>query len=108
MRQAVLAVGLAVAGLMTAAPANAAACGTGYACFYFGPGGTGRVVATHSETWHNLPPLHDNVTVIVNNQARGDDACVAAGPNGTGRTFCVDGGDSRPVPQDLIARSIRG
>jgi hypothetical protein len=62
MRQAVLAVGLAVAGLMTAAPANAAACGTGYACFYFGPGGTGRVVATHSETWHNLPPLHDNAS----------------------------------------------
>ncbi len=38
----------------------------------------------------------------------GDDACVADGPLGTGRTFCLYPGETRISPSDLVVRSAHG
>lgn len=112
MRKALLvgvsAAALGAAALVTAAPASAATtCPRGFACFYTGDAGTGRVLITQNETWQNLNGL-DSVRSIFNNQAADDDACVASGLNGNGQRFCVDGGTIAPVPQSLLVRSLRG
>ena len=87
---------------------TAAECASGWACFYFQqPGGTQLMAIAQDEGWRSISgPVA--VTMIVNNQPPGDDACVAEGSGGSGRTFCVDGGNSAFPPPDLTARAFRG
>jgi hypothetical protein len=103
---AAAAVSLAVPATATAAPGRE--CPSGWACFWLGPDGTNRAMVVRDENWVNLTGLGDDVVEITNNQDLGDDACIADGPNGTGQTICVDPWYVVRLPDDFVARSVRG
>ncbi|MEU3625195.1 hypothetical protein BS329_41495 [Amycolatopsis coloradensis] len=100
----------AVAGSLLAAPANATPpCPLGWACVQLGSTGTGPVMQTQNENWTNVQnSLGVTGFSLVNNQVPGDDACVADGPLGTGRTFCLYPGETGTSPSDFVVRSAHG
>ena len=107
-RGLLVAAGVVGASLLTTPAQAAPACSAGQACLtVHGPDGGTTFLRFGLESWMTVGTLPGPGFTLANNQAAGDDACVADGPAGTGNVLCVPAGESL-TRTAFTVRSFRG